>query len=206
MSHIPLTHNRVCAANGLICPDNRKKRSWRLWLFGVRAGTRFLCHWEHRPALMMSFCLFKCCNKQFRRICRYRRLRNAGLMSSKLCYATTRTWKCFIPVTESRGSATCRQPEMLLIVQYLPRLVALQHLQGKDSCPREMQTLLTSVPNAEHTQLCTETGKPQLEPFLPPLVPLALGLAPTPASLVTVAPCFTPQLQCRKVQKGAPTP
>lgn len=25
MSHIPLTHNRVCAANGLICPDNRKK-------------------------------------------------------------------------------------------------------------------------------------------------------------------------------------
>lgn len=40
MSHIPLTHNRVCAANGLICPDNRKKWSWRLWLFGVSAGFR----------------------------------------------------------------------------------------------------------------------------------------------------------------------
>lgn len=25
MSHIPLTHNRVCAANGLICSDNTQK-------------------------------------------------------------------------------------------------------------------------------------------------------------------------------------
>lgn len=41
MSHTPLTHNRVSAANGLICPDNRGKMKLDVMtLFELRAGFR----------------------------------------------------------------------------------------------------------------------------------------------------------------------
>lgn len=41
MSHIPLTHNRVCAANGLICPDNIEKMKLEVMtLFELSAGFR----------------------------------------------------------------------------------------------------------------------------------------------------------------------
>lgn len=41
MSHIALTHNRVCAANGLICPDNAEKMELEVMtLFELSAGFR----------------------------------------------------------------------------------------------------------------------------------------------------------------------
>lgn len=41
MSHIPLTHNKVSAANGLICPDNTEKMKLDVMtLFELRLGFR----------------------------------------------------------------------------------------------------------------------------------------------------------------------
>lgn len=41
VSHIPLTHNRVCAASGLICPDNTEKMKLEVMtLFELNAGFR----------------------------------------------------------------------------------------------------------------------------------------------------------------------
>lgn len=104
-------------------------------------------------------------NKQFRRIWRYTRLRNAGPTPSQLYYCNNTHMEVF-KLLSQRGKPQ-PQASSLYCRQYPPRLMALQHSRGKDSCPSHLgNPHLPQHPNAEHTHPTTEMWRPpKLTPF-----------------------------------------
>lgn len=113
------------------------------------------------------------------------------------------TWKC-LSYCHREGSLS----HMKAACNAGKRLMVLQHSRGRIPPPGTWEihtfTYLSGPMLRTHLSTTEMWKSAKLTAFLPPLVSVLLGTGTHPSLTGHfLAPCFTPQLKCRKAQKGA---